>query len=287
MSIYYHVKKFDVMADKVVANYGGGYTSDDVKSIVRGYKMTSEICGERMYYTRKGCKYMYLVDVETSDPETASETTVRVHFDGELACGAYIKSASVVLPKDYTMHQLVSAIRNRGFISFMTETMGRLVDIDPEPETTSETTEPETETTSPDDKDDKDATINHLTAELAKAKDIIKSAVDEWHIVCDQGECDEYCPWFKFGRCTQEWSAEADALSFIGSDYKADETYEAWVMMDSDNGVITEEYETPDEAIAELSIKYSIDEMHEAGFTCNKLLCNKDTWLECLDEIDY
>ena len=64
-------------------------------------------------------------------------------------------------------------------------------------------------------------------------------------------------------------------------------TYEAYVMMNADNDVITEEYDTPEEAIAELEAKYTIEEMHEAGFTCNKLLCDGKCWLECLDEIDY
>ena len=53
----------------------------------------------------------------------------KVCFEGQLECGAYIKYASVEVPEDYTMNQLVSAIRNRGFINFMTETMHRLVEI--------------------------------------------------------------------------------------------------------------------------------------------------------------
>jgi hypothetical protein len=64
-------------------------------------------------------------------------------------------------------------------------------------------------------------------------------------------------------------------------------TYEAYVMMNADNDVITEEYDTPEEAIAELEEKYTIEEMHEAGFTCNKLLCDGKCWLECLEEVDY
>lgn len=64
-------------------------------------------------------------------------------------------------------------------------------------------------------------------------------------------------------------------------------TYEAYVMMNADSDVITEEYDTPEEAIAELEEKYTIEEMHEAGFTCNKLLCDGKCWLECLEEIDY
>lgn len=64
-------------------------------------------------------------------------------------------------------------------------------------------------------------------------------------------------------------------------------TYTTWVMMDSNNDVITEEYNTPEEAVNELLARYTIDEMHEAGITCNKLLCDDKSWLECLDEIDY
>lgn len=53
----------------------------------------------------------------------------RVYFDGQLECGAFIKNASVEVPEDYTMNQLVQAIKNRGFISFMTATMNVLVEI--------------------------------------------------------------------------------------------------------------------------------------------------------------
>lgn len=53
----------------------------------------------------------------------------RVYFDGQLRCGAYVKNASVLLPDDYTMRQLVTAIARKGFESFMTSTMHRLVEI--------------------------------------------------------------------------------------------------------------------------------------------------------------
>lgn len=66
------------------------------------------------------------------------------------------------------------------------------------------------------------------------------------------------------------------------------EQYETYVMMDSENGVISEECETADEVLAEMRGKgYSRDAMHTLGFTLNKLLCNDHTWLECLEEIDY
>lgn len=64
-------------------------------------------------------------------------------------------------------------------------------------------------------------------------------------------------------------------------------TYTAWVMMSKDNDVITEEYETPEGALNEMLAKYTVEELHEAGFTLNKLLCDGKCWLECLDEIDY
>lgn len=64
-------------------------------------------------------------------------------------------------------------------------------------------------------------------------------------------------------------------------------TYTAWVMMSKDNDVITEEYETPEGALNEMLAKYTVEELHEAGLTLNKLLCDDKCWLECLDEIDY
>lgn len=66
------------------------------------------------------------------------------------------------------------------------------------------------------------------------------------------------------------------------------ETYEAWVMMDSESYVVTEEYDNPEDALKEMLDRgSSIEELHEAGVTLNKLLCDGKCWLECLDEIDY
>ena len=67
----------------------------------------------------------------------------------------------------------------------------------------------------------------------------------------------------------------------------ANTTYEAWVMMAEDNAVLTEEHETSEGALNEMLEKYTIEEMHENGFTLNKLLCDGRCWLECLDEIEY
>lgn len=54
---------------------------------------------------------------------------ITVYFDGQLECGAYIQNAKVILPEDYTMNQLVTAIKNAGYVSFMTRTMKILVEI--------------------------------------------------------------------------------------------------------------------------------------------------------------
>lgn len=53
----------------------------------------------------------------------------KVYFDGQLKSGAFIKSAMVTVPEDYSMNQLVKAIKEAGYISFMTQTMKVLVKI--------------------------------------------------------------------------------------------------------------------------------------------------------------
>ena len=64
-------------------------------------------------------------------------------------------------------------------------------------------------------------------------------------------------------------------------------TYEAWVMMDTENAVVSGEHDTPGEALIEMWKKYTIEEMRENGFTLNKLLFSEGHWLIRLDEIDY
>ena len=54
---------------------------------------------------------------------------IKVYFDGETEMGCYIKNAMVVLPEDYTMNQLVTAIKNAGYTRFMLSTMKRLVEV--------------------------------------------------------------------------------------------------------------------------------------------------------------
>lgn len=59
--------------------------------------------------------------------------------------------------------------------------------------------------------------ICQLEEQFEKAKELLKSAIDEWQIVCKWGNCGEYCGWFENGKCTQEWSGKADALKLIES----------------------------------------------------------------------
>lgn len=57
------------------------------------------------------------------------EKTVRVYFDGQRESGAYVQNAMVVLNEDWTMGQLVRAIKESGYVSFCLDTMKRLVRI--------------------------------------------------------------------------------------------------------------------------------------------------------------
>ena len=50
-----------------------------------------------------------------------------------------------------------------------------------------------------------------------EAMRLLKSAIDEWHIVCEWGKCGEYCGWYVGGQCSQKWSGEAEALKLIES----------------------------------------------------------------------
>lgn len=54
---------------------------------------------------------------------------VRVYFDGQRESGAYVQNAMVVLNEDWTMNQLVNAIKDAGYVSFCLDTMKRLVRI--------------------------------------------------------------------------------------------------------------------------------------------------------------
>jgi hypothetical protein len=64
--------------------------------------------------------------------------------------------------------------------------------------------------------------------------------------------------------------------------------YKVWVMMNSDLDVVTEEYETSDEALNEMLDRgYTTDELHEGNYSLVQILSDGKCWLECLDEIDY
>lgn len=52
-----------------------------------------------------------------------------VYFDGITEMGSCIKNAMVVLPEDYTMNQLVKAIKENGYMMFMLPTMKRFMKI--------------------------------------------------------------------------------------------------------------------------------------------------------------
>lgn len=55
--------------------------------------------------------------------------TIEVYFNGVLECGAFIYGAKVTVPEDYTMIELVTAIKNAGYKRFMTNTMKRLANV--------------------------------------------------------------------------------------------------------------------------------------------------------------
>jgi hypothetical protein len=54
---------------------------------------------------------------------------IKVYFDGQRESGAFVQGASVTVNEDYTMRQLVNAIKAAGYVSFATETMRRLAKV--------------------------------------------------------------------------------------------------------------------------------------------------------------
>lgn len=55
--MYYKVTKVEISTGKEI-NYGGGYTTEDVRDITAGYKLNEEFG----YYERKNGKYMFFVE---------------------------------------------------------------------------------------------------------------------------------------------------------------------------------------------------------------------------------
>lgn len=67
---------------------------------------------------------------------------------------------------------------------------------------------------------------------------------------------------------------------------KIEKQYEAWVAMDNESNVISEEYETIEELkTAMYNTGYFPDIAEADGITLCKVLCTTGTWLECLEEI--
>jgi hypothetical protein len=54
---------------------------------------------------------------------------IKVYFDGQRESGAFVQGAAVTVNEDYTMRQLVNAIKAAGYVSFATETMRRLAKV--------------------------------------------------------------------------------------------------------------------------------------------------------------
>lgn len=54
---------------------------------------------------------------------------IKVYFDGQRESGAFVQGASVTVNEDYTMRQLVNAIKAAGYVSFATDTMRRLAKV--------------------------------------------------------------------------------------------------------------------------------------------------------------
>lgn len=54
---------------------------------------------------------------------------MKVYFDGITEMGCSIKNAMVDVPEDWTMNQMVNAIKEAGYKMFKLDTMKRFVEI--------------------------------------------------------------------------------------------------------------------------------------------------------------
>lgn len=54
---------------------------------------------------------------------------IKVYFDGITEMGCIIKNAMVVVPEDYTMNQMVNAIKDARYKMFKLDTMKRFVKV--------------------------------------------------------------------------------------------------------------------------------------------------------------
>lgn len=63
---------------------------------------------------------------------------------------------------------------------------------------------------------------------------------------------------------------------------------EVFVMMNSDNDVVSGEYDDIASVIDEMTERgYTVEEMHKAGFTLNSVISDEKCWYECTGEYDY
>ena len=57
----YRIEKWNTKGEsKCVGDYGGGYTEQDVKDLIKGYRKTETI-GNMQFYQRKGSYTLYVV----------------------------------------------------------------------------------------------------------------------------------------------------------------------------------------------------------------------------------
>ena len=56
--------------------------------------------------------------------------TMKICFDGTLECGALIQNAVVEVPEDYTMRNMVEAVKVAGYSSFKLPSMKKFVSIE-------------------------------------------------------------------------------------------------------------------------------------------------------------
>ena len=57
----YRIEKWNTKGEsKCVGDYGGGYTEQDVKDLIKGYKKTETI-GNMQFYQRKGSFTLWVV----------------------------------------------------------------------------------------------------------------------------------------------------------------------------------------------------------------------------------
>lgn len=59
---YYEIVRHTYNDKEARDNYGGGYTAEEVKAVLKGYKREPlEFDPTTCFYTRKGSKYFYIV----------------------------------------------------------------------------------------------------------------------------------------------------------------------------------------------------------------------------------